>query len=236
MYTSGDSYIQSINVNMLPGYMQLADIPSLYVSQYDMGLYKYKLNLYEKNSPYDIDHWFNPEIPETDDTVVGSGDIEEPEPSDDTSDPTEPTGDNTPSEEGNDDSSEDEKTYAVYIQGIKPDGKIFRYECEYEGNSVMLPEKEQITNIAGRVKCEIILIKDELRKTSSIFYIEVEASLIQDAYKVSQDDVEKFCNEKEAEPSEDPEVTPDNGDDNDNGDNEGNDVNDGVDPSVTTGP
>lgn len=236
MYTSGDSYTQSINVNMLPGYMQLADIPSLYVSQYDMGLYKYKINLYEKNSPYDIDHWLNPEPPETDEIITGEG-----EPNGDPSDDGgESSGDDIPSGEG-DESDEDEKTSAVYVQGIKSDGKIFRYECEYKGNTVTLPEKEQITNVAGRVKCEIVIVNNESRKTSAVFYIEVEASLIQDAYKVSEDDVEKLVNEKEAEPTPDPSPDPqpddgsDIGDDNNDPEN-GNEGNNDENTSGDTEP
>ena len=249
---------QSIRINMLPSYLHLAEEATLYMSQYDKGLYNYRIYLYEKNSPYNIESLEDKtkdatdnltptdttdEIGDnsgndnggtsdnstdntegvntsdtttdensgntTDEIIVGDGE--------DNTDIDDNTSDNTDSStDGNTDNIEDNttddseatdsdtpepvaSTVKVYIQGVKPDNKVFRYEADYAGNVVFLPLRDQITNVPGVVRCEIIIIKDDMRKTSEIFYINVEKSLIQDAYKVSKNEVVKLANEDEAE-------------------------------------
>lgn len=297
-------YTQTISVNMLPSYLHMADEATLYMSQYDVGLYDYRIKLYEKNSPYDISHFSdeekseentdsnntdntnteenggnnesgednsgentednsgensenteenseNTEIPGNNENTESSEDnnesgntnptetTEENNSSTDSTDTTNSTdtsnttdennqesengSGNEPSEESGEQSgdesgngseenpeespkedSEDKVTTPIYvfIQGYKPDGKIFRYKCDYSGCYVYLPNQEQITNVDGVVKCEIVIIKEKMRKTSEVFFIHVEKSLIQDAYKVSKDEVVKLPNDEEAEYNE----------------------------------
>lgn len=245
---------QTIRVNMLPSYLHLSDEPTFNMSQYDIGLYNYQIQLFEKNRPYylsdledkeetdegedtptdettdeaggDTDNETGNESDETNEnnndsneTITGDGENTE---TTDNTDGNETDDTNENQEEGNS-SDETPETYSVrvYVQGIKPDNKVFRYEAGYYGNIVYLPEKEQITNVPGIVKCEVIVIKDNLRKTSELFYINVQKALIQDAYKVSKNEVVKLANEEEAEYIE-PE--------------EQQDVNEGEDESVTTNP
>jgi hypothetical protein len=75
------------------------------------------------------------------------------------------------------------------INGLKPDGKGFRYDCSIENNKVVVDMKEQMTVLAGCVKCEILLSKGGERIATANFMLSVEESPLSENTLISSTDI-----------------------------------------------
>lgn len=75
------------------------------------------------------------------------------------------------------------------INGLKPDGKGFRYDCSIENNKVVVDMKEQMTVLAGYVKCEILLSKGGERIATANFMLSVEESPLSENTLISSTDI-----------------------------------------------
>lgn len=75
------------------------------------------------------------------------------------------------------------------INGLKPDGKGFRYDCSIENNKVVVDMKEQMTVLAGYVKCEILLSKGGERIATANFMLSVEESPLSENTPISSTDI-----------------------------------------------
>ena len=75
------------------------------------------------------------------------------------------------------------------INGLKPDGKGFRYDCSIENNKVVVDMKEQMTVLAGNVKCEILLSKGGERIATANFMLSVEESPLSENTPISSTDI-----------------------------------------------
>lgn len=60
------------------------------------------------------------------------------------------------------------------VKGTKPDGNGFSYEAELSGNTVTINVTKQMTAVAGKAICEIVIFngEDELATANFILYIE----------------------------------------------------------------
>lgn len=75
------------------------------------------------------------------------------------------------------------------INGLKPDGKGFRYDCSIENNKVVVDMQEQMTVLAGCVKCEILLSKGGERIATANFMLSVEESPLSENTPMSSTDI-----------------------------------------------
>lgn len=75
------------------------------------------------------------------------------------------------------------------INGLKPDGNGFRYDCSIENNKVVVDMKEQMTVLAGSVKCEILLSKGGERIATANFMLSVEESPLSENTPISSTDI-----------------------------------------------
>lgn len=75
------------------------------------------------------------------------------------------------------------------INGLKPDGNGFRYDCSIENNKVVVDLKEQMTVLAGCVKCEILLSKGGERIATANFMLSVEESPLSENTPISSTDI-----------------------------------------------
>lgn len=75
------------------------------------------------------------------------------------------------------------------INGLKPDGNGFRYDCSIENNKVVVDMKEQMTVLAGYVKCEILLSKGGERIATANFMLSVEESPLSENTPISSTDI-----------------------------------------------
>ena len=64
----------------------------------------------------------------------------------------------------------------VTINGLKGDGTVFSYPCEWESNLVTADLYEQMTMVAGNVKCEIRIQKGDETIASTNFDLRVKVS------------------------------------------------------------
>lgn len=69
---------------------------------------------------------------------------------------------------------------SVIIQGTKPDSTGFQYPCTYSGNIVTAEEQQQMTIIAGKVPCEIVITQSDAQIASLNFCLIVEACALRD--------------------------------------------------------
>lgn len=77
----------------------------------------------------------------------------------------------------------------VFINGTKPDNTSFEYYCEYSGSEVTVNVTEQMTAVAGRTTCEIVVYTNGERKGSANFYLDVEPSALSDDTVISETDI-----------------------------------------------
>lgn len=75
------------------------------------------------------------------------------------------------------------------INGLKPDGNGFRYDCSIENNKVVVDMQEQMTVLAGCVKCEILLSKGGERIATANFMLSVEESPLSENTPISSTDI-----------------------------------------------
>lgn len=64
------------------------------------------------------------------------------------------------------------------IQGMKPDGKGFDYACTMAGNVVTADLTAQMSAVAGRVRCQIVVTESSGRTGSFAFILDVQKSAL----------------------------------------------------------
>ena len=75
---------------------------------------------------------------------------------------------------------------AVLIQGTKPDSTGFQYPCTFSGNVVTATEEQQMTVIAGKVPCEIVITQSDAQIASLNFCLIVEPAALSDSTVISE--------------------------------------------------
>lgn len=78
---------------------------------------------------------------------------------------------------------------SVLIQGTKPDATGFQYDCTYADNVVTAIEQQQMTVIAGKVPCEIVIAKSDAIIASLNFYLIVEPAALSEDTVISETDL-----------------------------------------------
>lgn len=78
---------------------------------------------------------------------------------------------------------------SVYIQGTKPDHTGFQYDCTYTDNVVTAIEQQQMTVIAGKVPCEIVISKSDAIIASLNFYLIIEPAALAEDTVISETDL-----------------------------------------------
>lgn len=74
------------------------------------------------------------------------------------------------------------------IQGVKPDGKGFSYNVTLSGNVVTANLTEQMTAVAGRVRCQIVVTESTGRTGSFAFILDVQPSALPLDTDISESD------------------------------------------------
>ena len=64
------------------------------------------------------------------------------------------------------------------IQGSKPDGKGFSYDASLSGNVVTADLKEQMSIVAGRVRCQVVVTESTGRTGTFVFILDVQPSAL----------------------------------------------------------
>ena len=64
------------------------------------------------------------------------------------------------------------------IQGMKPDGKGFMYDATISGNTVTANLTEQMSIVAGRVFCQLVITENFNRTGTFVFCLEVQKSAL----------------------------------------------------------
>lgn len=67
---------------------------------------------------------------------------------------------------------------SAVIQGCKPDGRGFQYNASLSGNTVTANLTEQMTAIAGHVRCQIVVTETTGRTGTFVFILEVQKSAL----------------------------------------------------------
>lgn len=78
---------------------------------------------------------------------------------------------------------------AVVINGTKPDGYGFTYSASYSGNTVTADVTEQMTAVAGEVKCELRITKGTDVVGTQNFTLMVEPAALDSGTVVSDSDI-----------------------------------------------
>ena len=74
------------------------------------------------------------------------------------------------------------------IQGVKPDGKGFEYDASISGNVVTANLTEQMSAVAGRVRCQIVVTETTGRTGSFAFILDVQPSALPLDTDISESD------------------------------------------------
>lgn len=74
------------------------------------------------------------------------------------------------------------------IQGIKPDNKGFAYNASMSGNVVTADLTEQMTAVAGRVRCQIVVTESTGRTGTFVFILDVQKSALPSDADMSESD------------------------------------------------
>ena len=74
------------------------------------------------------------------------------------------------------------------IQGTKPDGHGFMYDATISGNTVTADLTNQMSVVAGRVCCQIVVTESDNRTGSFVFFLEVQKSALPDDTEMSASD------------------------------------------------
>lgn len=69
-------------------------------------------------------------------------------------------------------------TGTAIIQGTKPDGKGFTYSATLSGNTVTADLTEQMSAVAGRVRCQIVVTESTGRTGTFVFILDVQRSAL----------------------------------------------------------
>ena len=74
------------------------------------------------------------------------------------------------------------------IQGKKPDGNGFMYDATLSGNTVTADLTNQMSVVAGRVCCQIVVTESDNRTGSFVFFLEVQPSALPSDTEMSASD------------------------------------------------
>lgn len=74
------------------------------------------------------------------------------------------------------------------IQGVKPDGKGFDYNCTLSGNTVTADLTEQMTAVAGQVRTQIVVTESTGRTGTFVFILDVQSSALPADTDMSESD------------------------------------------------
>ena len=74
------------------------------------------------------------------------------------------------------------------IQGMKPDGKGFDYNCTLSGNTVTADLTEQMTAVAGQVRTQIVVTESTGRTGTFVFILDVQRSALPADTDMSESD------------------------------------------------
>lgn len=77
---------------------------------------------------------------------------------------------------------------AAVIQGVKPDGKGFDYNCTLSGNTVTADLTEQMTAVAGQVRTQIVVTESTGRTGTFVFILDVQRSALPADTDMSESD------------------------------------------------
>lgn len=78
---------------------------------------------------------------------------------------------------------------AVTFEGGKPDGKFFAYNCAYSNGTVTVTIQQQMTAVAGKVRCKIkVTSGDKVVESAPIIMI-VDAAAVPDGSDMSKSDI-----------------------------------------------
>lgn len=79
-------------------------------------------------------------------------------------------------------------TGTAVIQGSKPDGHGFAYPATLSGNTVTADLTEQMTAVAGRVRCQIVVTESTGRTGTFVFNLDVQRSALPSDSDMSESD------------------------------------------------
>lgn len=77
----------------------------------------------------------------------------------------------------------------ITVHGTKPDKTGFAYACTWSGNEVTVATQKQMTVCAGKVDCELHLVKDTQEIGTANFILEVEPAALSDDTVISDSEM-----------------------------------------------
>ena len=92
-------------------------------------------------------------------------------------------------------------TGTAIIQGSKPDGHGFAYPAALSGNTVTADLTEQMTAVAGRVRCQVVVTESTGRTGTFVFILDVQRSALPSDSDMSESDyqiIEQAIEDSEA--------------------------------------
>lgn len=78
---------------------------------------------------------------------------------------------------------------AVTFEGGKPDGKFFSYNCAYSNGTVTVTIQQQMTAVAGKVRCKIKVKSGDKVVESAPIIMVVDAAAVPDGSDMSKTDI-----------------------------------------------
>lgn len=78
---------------------------------------------------------------------------------------------------------------AVTFEGGKPDGKFFSYNCAYSNGTVTVAIQQQMTAVAGKVRCKIKVTSGDKVVESAPIIMVVDAAAVPDGSDMSKTDI-----------------------------------------------
>lgn len=78
---------------------------------------------------------------------------------------------------------------AVTFEGGKPDGKFFTYNCAYSSGTVTVTIQQQMTAVAGKVRCKVKVKSGDKVVESAPIIMVVDAAAVPDGSDMSKSDI-----------------------------------------------
>lgn len=78
---------------------------------------------------------------------------------------------------------------AVTFEGGKPDGKFFAYNCAYSSGTVTVTIQQQMTAVAGKVRCKVKVKSGDKVVESAPIIMVVDAAAVPDGSDMSKSDI-----------------------------------------------
>lgn len=75
------------------------------------------------------------------------------------------------------------------FEGGKPDGKFFAYNCAYSSGTVTVTIQQQMTAVAGKVRCKIKVVSGDKVVESAPIIMVVDAAAVPDGSDMSKSDI-----------------------------------------------